>query len=115
MAKIYSNENLPLPVVEELRQLGHDVLTTYESGKAGQAVSDEEMLEFAVDEERILITFNRKHFIRLHKESSEYTGIIVCTFDPDFVALAQRIHVALTENPQMEGQLLRINRPLDKQ
>jgi len=30
MAKFYANENFPLPVVEELRRLGHDVLTTYE-------------------------------------------------------------------------------------
>ena len=113
MTKIYSNENFPLPVVEELCQLGHDVLTTFESGKAGQAIADEEMLEFAVDEKRVLIAFNRKHFIRLHKENTEHTGIIVCTFDPDFAALAQRIHTALTENPQMDGQLLRVNRPLD--
>jgi hypothetical protein len=34
MAKLYSNENFPLPVVEELRQLGHDVLTIQETGKA---------------------------------------------------------------------------------
>jgi hypothetical protein len=28
MARLYSNENFPLPVVEELRRLGHEVLTT---------------------------------------------------------------------------------------
>lgn len=32
MARFYSNENFPLPVVERLRALGHDVLTTYEAG-----------------------------------------------------------------------------------
>ena len=31
-------------VVEALRELGHNLLTTYESGKAGQAVSDEDIL-----------------------------------------------------------------------
>lgn len=30
MARLYANENFPLPAVEELRRLGHDVLTTYE-------------------------------------------------------------------------------------
>jgi hypothetical protein len=40
MAKLYANENFPLPIVEELRRLGHDVLTIQESGKAGQAMSD---------------------------------------------------------------------------
>jgi len=38
VARMYSNENFPLPVVEELRRLGHDVLTIQETGKAGQAV-----------------------------------------------------------------------------
>jgi hypothetical protein len=32
MARLYSNENFPLPVVEKLRALGHDVLTVQEAG-----------------------------------------------------------------------------------
>lgn len=32
MARLYSNENFPLPVVEKLRTLGHDVLTIQETG-----------------------------------------------------------------------------------
>ncbi len=41
MARLYANENFPAPVVETLRQLGHDVLTSYESGQAGKATPDE--------------------------------------------------------------------------
>lgn len=36
MARLYANENFPLPVVTELRRLGHDVLTVRESGKAAR-------------------------------------------------------------------------------
>jgi hypothetical protein len=36
MARLYANENFPFPVVEELRRLGHDVLTTLEAGNAGR-------------------------------------------------------------------------------
>lgn len=111
MAQLYANENFPLPVVEELRRLGHDVLTSYESGQAGQATPDEDVLAYAVAEGRILLTLNRKHFIRLHRMRPEHAGIIVCTFDPNFVELAQRIHAALVVQPQMAGQLVRINRP----
>ncbi len=111
MACLYANENFPLPAVEELRRLGHDVLTSYESGRAGQAIPDEEVLVFAIAEARILITLNRKHFVRLHQRYVDHTGIIVCTFDPDFKALAQRVHAALITQPQMAGQLVRINRP----
>ena len=111
MAQLYANENFPLPVVEELRQLGHDVLTTYQSGRAGIAVPDDEVLAFSVTEKRVLLTINRKHFIRLHRQQPDHTGIIVCTFDLDFAALAQRIHDALVEHSDMNGHLIRINRP----
>jgi hypothetical protein len=53
---MYSNENFPLPVVEELRRLGHDVLTIQETGKAGQAERDEVVLEYAVVDDRALLT-----------------------------------------------------------
>ena len=111
MAQLYANENFPLPVVEELRRLGHNVLTTYESGRAGIAVPDDEVLAFTVAEKRVLLTINRKHFIRLHRQKPDHTGIVVCTFDLDFVALAQRIHDALEVQPDMNGYLIRINRP----
>ncbi len=111
MSKIYANENFPLPVVEALRELGHDVLTTMESGKAGQRIPDEDVLAFAIESGRVLVTFNRKHFIRLHNQNPNHTGIIVCTVDADYQALAGRIHAAFEANTDMNGQLIRVNRP----
>ncbi|MGB2611676.1 MAG: DUF5615 family PIN-like protein [Isosphaeraceae bacterium] len=43
----YANENFLFPVVEELRGLGHDVVTSFESGNAGRAVPDPEVLAYA--------------------------------------------------------------------
>ncbi len=111
MAKLYSNENFPLPVVEELRQLGHDILTIQETGKAEQALPDEAVLSFAVEKERAVLTLNRKHFIRLHKEQPDHAGIIVCSFDPDFIGQAHRIHTSIEGQAPLSGQLLRVNRP----
>lgn len=111
MARFYANENFPLPAVESLRQLGHDVLTTAESGKAEQAIPDTDVLAFATTETRILVTLNRRHFIRLHSDTPHHAGIIVCTFDSNFSALAQRIHDSMETQPQMSGQLVRVNRP----
>ncbi len=34
MPALYADENFPLPVVEELRRLGFDVVTMYEDGRA---------------------------------------------------------------------------------
>jgi hypothetical protein len=111
MVWLYSNENFPLPSVEELRKLGHDVLTSYESGKAGQAIPDEDVLAFAVNNERALLTLNRKHFIRLHTLKPQHFGIIVCTFDPEFSAQAKRIHETLEHESPIMGKLIRVNRP----
>lgn len=111
MAKLYTNENFPQPSVDKLRELGHDVLTTVESDKANKAIPDEDVLAFATEQERILITFNRKHFIKLHRENDEHTGIIVCTVDANFEALAQRIHDVLEDNSDTARKLLRVNRP----
>lgn len=111
MARLYANENFPFPVVEELRRLGHDVLTTLDAGNAGRAMPDEDVLALAVAEKRILITLNRQHFIRLHSMNPDHYGIIVCTVDPAFAAQAYRIHEALEVSGPMEGKLIRVNRP----
>jgi len=111
MARLYANENFPLPAVEELRRLGHDVLTIRETGQANQSLSDDAVLTFAYAEGRMLLTNNRRHFIRLHREQHDHCGIIVCTVDPDFVGLAQRIHAALETQAQVSRPLIRINRP----
>lgn len=53
MAQLYSDENFPQPSVEELRQLGHDVVTLVEAGHANQAVPDERVLALATAAGRI--------------------------------------------------------------
>ena len=111
MARLYANENLPEPVVVELRRLGHDVVTMRESGHAGRAVPDAEVLTFATTARRAVVTLNRRHFVRLHSETPAHGGIIVCTFDRDFVALAQRIHEATLAEPELAARLVRVNRP----
>ncbi|WP_254513624.1 DUF5615 family PIN-like protein [Anatilimnocola floriformis] len=108
---LYSNENFPKPVVDELRGLGHDVLTVLEAGKAEQAIPDDEVLSFALGLGRAVLTLNRKHFIQLHKEHPNHAGIVVCTLDTDFCGQAARIDAELKQNEQLAGKLLRVNRP----
>jgi len=112
MARLYADENFPFPVVEKLRDIGHDVITLQEAGYAGESLSDETVLKLASDDGRSLLTINRKHFIHLHRASSTHAGIIVCSFDPNFAGQAYRIHEALEScNTDIDGHLLRINRP----
>jgi hypothetical protein len=61
MATFYSNENFPLPVVDELRKLGHDVWTIQEAGKANQAMPDEACVDFCFS--------SRPHFVNLESQT----------------------------------------------
>lgn len=111
MARLYSNENFPLPVVDELRQLGHDVVTIQERGWGSEGVPDSDVLALAAAEGRAVLTLNRRDFVRLHRQQPEHTGIIVCTVDPDFPGLASRIHAAIEQTGGLHGKLVRVNRP----
>jgi predicted nuclease of predicted toxin-antitoxin system len=110
LAKFYSDENFPYASVESLRKLGHDVLTIFEAGKAGQRIPDNEVLDYATREGRIVLTFNRKDFIKLHQQNPEHAGIIVCKVDIDFESLAARIDVAVKGYDYMQNQLVRVTR-----
>lgn len=110
MARLYANENFPRRVVEGLRSLGHDILTTFEAGNANQSISDEEVLMFAINHERAILTLNRRHFMRLHLQNPSHFGIIVCTQDENIQRQIERIHEALAANPIFHNKLLRVNR-----
>ena len=111
MARLYADENFDRAVVMELRRLGHDVLTAQEAGQANQGIADRDQFTFAIGQGRAVLTFNRRHFIRLHGQMQPHHGLLVCTDDLDKVALAERIHRALISDPVLDNQLLRINRP----
>src|SRR5215471_18343850 len=76
MAMLYADEDFSYPVVQRLRQLGHDILTAYEAGQADQGITDAAVVAFATTDGRAVLTFNRRHFIRLHTEVRSHAGII---------------------------------------
>ena len=76
MARLYSNENFPLPVVEELRQLGHDVLTIRVYVFSSPfLVSDENKKQAKPSNQcptRRYPDQRSGHFIRLHRAQPEH-------------------------------------------
>jgi hypothetical protein len=111
MARLLADENFPRPVVDELRRLDHDVQTIDEAGLGGQAVPDDAILDAAAADGRAVLTLNRRHFVRLHRERPSHAGIVVCTFDPDFIGQAARIKDAIASAEPLDGLLIRVNRP----
>ncbi|NES25258.1 MAG: hypothetical protein F6K41_41750 [Symploca sp. SIO3E6] len=111
MANLYTDEHIPLTVVTLLRTFGHDVLTAQEAGNANLRIPDEEVLSFAVSNQRAVLTQNRRHFIKLHNQQPDHTGIIVCTRDLNWERLAARINEAISAEKTLNGKLIRVNRP----
>lgn len=111
MAKLYADEHFPRKLTQLLRELGHDVLTVQEAGNADLRSPDEEVIAYAIEHQRAVITMNRRHFVRLHRELSHHYGVIVCTQDPDLIGQAKRIDSALKEYPTLDNELVRVYRP----
>lgn len=109
--KFYADENFPIDVVNRLRELGNDVLTAFEDGRANQKIADEKVLERAIELGRAVLTINRIDFKRLHKTNPNHMGIVICTFDADFAGQAERIASSCKDLPGIYGQLVRIYRP----
>jgi predicted nuclease of predicted toxin-antitoxin system len=110
MASFYTNENFPFKVVQYLREMGHDVLTSYEAGNANQRIPDEDVLEYAAQAGRILLTLNRRDFIALHKKVSDHAGIIVCIQNTDLREQTEQIDEVVRGTSNLSGKLIRVNR-----
>jgi hypothetical protein len=111
MANLHADENFRQAVVNELRKLGHDVLTAVDASRANKGIKDPDVLAFAISQKRAVPTFNRRDFFRLHRQNPSHSGIIACTNDNNSIALAARIHQAILNCPILDNQLIRIVRP----
>jgi hypothetical protein len=108
MASLYADEDFRYGVIERLRRLGHDVLTVQEAGRRGS--TDAQVLAEATAAGRSVLTQNRWHFERLHRQNRAHAGIISCTDDNDLDALARRIDQAIAAHSSLARQHIRVNK-----
>jgi hypothetical protein len=105
---LYADEDFSFPVAVELRRLGYDVVTAQEDGRT--STPDPDILARAHALGRALLTYNRRHFERLHRQGAAHSGILSATHDSDFPGLAARIHAALA-GLSPGRWCIRVNRP----
>ena len=86
MARLYTDEQFPREVVELLRPMIHNILTVQAAGKDNPKNPDEEVLAFAVSENRAVLTLNRRYFIRMYSLQSDHAVIIFCRGEDDLTA-----------------------------
>jgi DNA-binding NtrC family response regulator len=110
MANFYADEQFPKATTIALRLFGHDVLTVQEAENANLKIPDEDVLAFATDKNRAVLTLNRYDFIRLHRQSSAHAGIIICSENTNFQRLAEKIHEAVSPFISLTEQLIRVYR-----
>jgi len=77
--KLFSDEDFYIgKFAHDIRYLGYDVVDVLDEGLLGYP--DDALLEFAINEKRAFLTFNRRHFVRIHKQymeiGKEHWGII---------------------------------------
>jgi predicted nuclease of predicted toxin-antitoxin system len=110
MFKFYSNENFPIQMVHHLRSLSYDVLTSYEAGQANQKIPDDQVLQYATDLDRIVLTENRLDFLQLHSTVIHHSGIVLCKADRDYLGKVEILHDFLTRQNEMklDNRLIRV-------
>ena len=76
------DEDLSYRVAEGMRQRGVDALSVHEVGRANRKVSDAEQLEYATQQGRVLVTYNRADYQALdatwRAQGRTHTGILWC-------------------------------------
>lgn len=105
--KLYANENLRRQLVNELRKLGYDVLTSKDAGQDHQSIPDDEVLRFAHAQSRAVIN-NRKDFRKLHRHGNPHSGLILCQESRDDFDYAQLIDNQLMGVDNISNQLIEI-------
>src|SRR5215218_8020210 len=105
MAAFLADQNFEDEVVAALMALGHDALTARAVGL--DRAADHALLTAATADGRAVLTHDRD-FRSLHQAGAIHAGIVFASVDPDFAALAGRIHHAVTSLPDLAGRLVRV-------
>ncbi len=86
--RFLADENIPRTVIVTLKERGYDVVSVWE---LSPGMTDEEVVELAIKERRIIITFD-KDFGRIALSNPGITGVILLRIPPlDPLYIAERI------------------------
>ena len=96
--KFFTDEDVYGAIAAALRKAGCDAVSTPETSRLGE--TDESQLQWATDQQRILVTFNVAHFASLHtqwiKQDRHHAGIVVSAHRSIGDVLRRLLHLAGT-------------------
>jgi predicted nuclease of predicted toxin-antitoxin system len=93
--ELYLDEDVSVLLAKLLRARGFEVITTRDAKMLG--ASDKEQLEYAIRKEKVLLTHNRLHFEKFHKEylreNKEHYGIIIASRHNEYITLKRLLKI----------------------
>lgn len=102
------DEDFNHKVLKGLADASYDVTSIKELGLDRQWFSDEDVLKMAIELGRVVLTHNKRDFIRLHRKTDEHQGIITCYQTSDHETLTSKILQLLEEVDSFENKLFRV-------
>jgi len=104
LTRFIADENIPRETVELLKKKGVDIVTVSE---VSPGLGDEEILDLANKEKRIVITFDRDFSQLIFRQKRKTEGLILLRFNPESPQqIAKRIQQTLATKIKMEGSVV---------
>mgnify|MGYP001774225561 CR=1 FL=1 len=111
LARVLADENIPRCVVELLEQLGHEVKWVVKAGLQG--IDDDALYDLAVEEGRIIVSFDDYFAQRAYVHSKRPPGIIVLKFKPrSAFEVRTRLQEAFAEIGELSGKMIIVQRTI---
>jgi predicted nuclease of predicted toxin-antitoxin system len=80
------DEDVSRQVAIGLRERSIDAVSVHEVGRGNRSISDEEQLQYATEQGRVLVTYNRRDFQALdagwREEGRSHAGVFWCLEQP---------------------------------
>lgn len=113
------DEDISYRVAEGLRRRGVDAVSVHEVGRANTRLSDEAQLEFAVNQGRVMVTYNRADYQALDAawrvEGRMHAGILCCAEDSiprrAIGRLVRALEAAASAHESLDGVCMALARP----
>ena len=97
--RLLADENIPLQTVRALRSAGHDV---YSATEADPGAPDQELLERAIREDRLVVTFDRDFGeVVVRGRQKPEAGVLLLRITPSSADDVTRLLVGLLERTDL--------------
>jgi hypothetical protein len=109
---LFMDVHIPKGTSEGLRALGYDVLTVQQqqgTSRPGQGLSDDQIVDLAIERRRAVVTENAVDFEAIHRTKRNHKGIIICKATTEWEKMAKAIDKRIKETGVHHGQLIYVS------